>query len=58
MGTNIWVANLSSNNVTKLRASNGAVLGSFTVGTQPLSLAFDGATIWVVNFGSNSISKL
>ena len=35
-GANIWVANYGSNNVTKLRASDGAVLGTFAVGTNPL----------------------
>jgi hypothetical protein len=42
-GTNIWVANGVSNTVTKLRASDGAVLETFTVGTLPLQVAFDGA---------------
>jgi len=32
-GANIWVANNVSNNVTKLRASTGTVLGTFAVGT-------------------------
>ena len=34
-GANIWVANNGSDNVTKLRASDGATLGTFTVGMQP-----------------------
>ena len=57
-GANIWVANLLSNNVTKLRASDGALLGTFSVGTQPVGVAFDGANIWVTNFGSNDVTKL
>ncbi|MCH7884361.1 MAG: hypothetical protein IIC01_03840 [Planctomycetes bacterium] len=48
-GANIWVANLVSNTVTKLRASDGAVLGTFSVGIGPIGVAFDGANIWVVN---------
>lgn len=56
-GANIWVANNGSNNVTKLRASDGAVLGTFAVGTSPLGIAFDGANIWVTNAGSNTVSK-
>ena len=31
-GANIWVANAGSNNVTKLRASDGANLGTFPAG--------------------------
>ena len=57
-GTNIWVANGGSNTVTKLRASDGAVLETFTVGTLPLQVAFDGANIWVTNGRSASVSKL
>ena len=34
-GANIWVANTSSNNVTKLRASDGALQGTFSVGAVP-----------------------
>ena len=34
-GTNVWVANYRSNNVTKLRASDGAVQGTFAVGGAP-----------------------
>ena len=34
-GANFWVVNNGSNNVTKLRASDGAVLGTFGVGRSP-----------------------
>ena len=43
-GANVWVAN--SNTVTKLRAADGVILGTFDLGS-PWSLAFDGANIWV-----------
>ena len=39
--------NSASNSVTKLRTSDGANQGTFTVGTQPFGVAFDGANIWV-----------
>jgi hypothetical protein len=54
------VVNSSSNGtVTKLRASDGANLGTFTVGTNPKGIAFDGANIWVVNSSSNgTVTKL
>jgi hypothetical protein len=31
---------------------------SFTVGTQPHGVAFDGASIWVTNYFSNNVTKL
>ncbi len=57
-GANIWVTNNISNNVSKLRASDGAVLGNFGVGNSPQGVAFDGANIWVANILSNTVSKL
>jgi hypothetical protein len=55
-GANIWVASGGSNNVTKLRASDGTVLGTFPVGVNPTGVAFDGANIWVA--GGNNVTKL
>jgi DNA-binding beta-propeller fold protein YncE len=52
------VVNYFDGTVTKLRASDGTNLGTFTVGTSPAGVVFDGANIWVTNFGSNSVSKL
>jgi DNA-binding beta-propeller fold protein YncE len=58
-GANIWVANRLNRSVTKLRASDGSVLGTFTVGgNSPRALAFDGANIWVANSGNGSVTKL
>jgi len=57
-GASMWVVNYSSNNVMKLRASDGAVVGSFNVGANPYAAAFDGANIWVTNSNSGTISKL
>jgi hypothetical protein len=44
--------------VTKPRASDGADLGIFNVGSFPLSVAFDGANIWVKNTNDGTVSKL
>ena len=41
-----------------MRASDGANLGTFAVGSFPLGVAFDGANIWVANNGSDTVSKL
>jgi len=57
-GVNIWAANANSNNVTKLRASDGKSLGTFSIGVNPFVVAFDGANIWVGNQVSNTLSKL
>lgn len=57
-GCHIWVANNSGNNVGKLRASDGADLGTSPVGAFPEGVAFDGARIWVTNFGSNNVTRL
>jgi outer membrane lipoprotein-sorting protein len=56
-GANIWVTNSNSNNVTKLRASDGTNLGAFPVAA-PAGLAFDGANVWVTNYFSSTVTKL
>jgi outer membrane protein assembly factor BamB len=57
-GANVWVANGGSNNVTKLRASDGKNLGTFTVGTAPNAVAFDGANVWITNVTDGTVTKL
>jgi len=59
-GANIWVANTNSNSLTKLRASDGALIGTFALGTasQPWALAFDGSNIWVTNPSWRTVKKL
>jgi hypothetical protein len=71
----MWVTNagafgdFSADSVTRLRASDGANLGTFPAGDNPHSILFDGANIWVGNRGfgvssgppivwSGSLSKL
>jgi DNA-binding beta-propeller fold protein YncE len=58
-GANIWVTNSSGNTVTKVRASDGTLLGTFALGAGPVGAAFvvfDGANIWVTN--SSGLTKL
>ena len=57
-GANIWVANSGSDTVTKLRASDGVVLGTFSVGDNPSCIAFDGANVWITNSLGNSVTRL
>jgi len=44
-GTNIWVTNRWDDTVTKLRASDGTNVGTYSVGNGPNGLCFDGANI-------------
>ena len=57
-GTSIWVTNPGSNNVTKLRASDGANQGTFPTGIGAYGVAFDGTNIWVTNIANNDVTKL
>lgn len=56
-GTNVWITNLGSNSVTKLRACDGEALGTFPTGTGPVGIVFDGANFWTAN-NTGSTSKL
>jgi hypothetical protein len=59
-GKNMWITDSQANSVTKLRASDGACVGTcmFSVGNSPTGLAFDGANIWVANALDNTVTKL
>ena len=53
------MSNFASNTVTKLRASDGAALGTTTNVSAPLGLAFDGTNIWAANnLGSGAVTKV
>jgi DNA-binding beta-propeller fold protein YncE len=47
---------------TSETASSGQAMGRssapFTVGANPVAVAFDGANIWVTNIASNNVTKL
>jgi hypothetical protein len=60
-GAHMWVVSGLQlfSSITKLRASDGANLGTFTAGTErPLAIAFDGANMWVSNGEDNSVRKI
>jgi YVTN family beta-propeller protein len=42
----------------KLRPSDGAVVGTFTVGDGPAGLAADATTLWVANHGDSTVTRL
>jgi hypothetical protein len=54
-GTNIWVTDLGDNHLKKLD-SNGSILWSVPVGSQPNFPVFDGSNIWVPNNADASVT--
>jgi DNA-binding beta-propeller fold protein YncE len=46
-GTHIWLTSIGSDSLLKLRASDGARVGTYLVGENPEHLVFDGTHIWV-----------
>src|SRR5690349_17723514 len=57
-GSSIWVSNGPSRSLTKRRASDGALLGTFPTPDFATSMAFDGANIWLPNLHQHSVTKL
>ena len=57
-GANIWVTNTGDNTVTKLRASDGSVVGTYMVGLSPNGIAYDGTNIWVTIEGFSTVIVL
>ena len=57
-GACVWVANFSDNTVTKLRVSDGHVMGTYATGHGPQMLACDGVNMWVGNSADGTVSKL
>ncbi len=57
-GTNIWVPNFSSNSVSVVRSSSGAVLQTLTGNglNGPVAAAFDVERVVITNNGGNSVS--
>ena len=44
--------------MTKLNASTGAVIGTYSLGATPYGICFDGANIWTANNGANTVTKV
>jgi hypothetical protein len=57
-GESMWTANNGDGTVSKVRVTDGEILGTFKVGGGPIGLVFDGANIWVTNDAGNTMSKL
>jgi len=69
-GANIWVGNGTGTGVdvgspvsgvgtvAKIRAADGTILGTYTVGNHVRGLVYDGTSIWVCNANDNTVSRL
>ena len=60
-GENIWATSGPSltyrgNSVFKVRATDGALLGSADIVGEPAGMAFDGVSMWIAN-GNNTVSR-
>src|ERR1044072_2017622 len=48
-GTYIWVAMQYTDSVTRVRATDSVVSGTFAVGKRPVALLYAGSAIWTAN---------
>jgi hypothetical protein len=58
VGDYIWVADYDYACLIKVQRSDGAVVGSYTVGTYPEYVHYDGTNIWVSDNSSGKIYKV
>ncbi|MBI3942387.1 MAG: YncE family protein [Chloroflexi bacterium] len=57
-GASLWVTNSMSDTITRRRASDGDLMGTYRVGTYPIGMVYDGARLWVANRGDNTITRI
>lgn len=57
-GADIWVTNNGGGEVSKLRASDGELLGAFAAGGNALYAAYDGTNVWFTNPDNNTVTEL
>lgn len=57
-GAHIWVTNWGAGTVTKIRASDGAIIGAYAAGSHPNPIAFDGYHIWVGREDAPLVTKI
>ena len=57
-GGSLWVTNSMSDTVTRRRASDGALMGVYPVGTYPIGMTYDGGRLWVANRGDDTVTRL
>jgi FOG: WD40-like repeat len=57
-GANVWVVNKFQQTISKIRASDGALLGAFATATNVSGIAFDGTSIWTANRDDGTVSRI
>src|SRR5262245_9638280 len=57
-GTYVWIATQFNDSVTRVKATDGLVSGTFTVGKRPVALLYAASAIWVANLLSDNVTKL
>lgn len=57
-GSSIWALSDTAGTVDKIDPSSGGVLATYSVGSIPWGLAFDGKYLWIANAGLNSLAKV
>jgi hypothetical protein len=57
---NVWVTDSVLNYITKIRISDGSVLGVYSLSPNSLPLfgAFDGTNVWVLMFGATNVDNV
>lgn len=54
----VWVTNKDSNSVTRLRGTDGSVIGTYTVPADPWGIAVGGNVVWVACNGAKRLLML
>ena len=57
-GECVWVTNSAADSVTRIRAGDKNVVGTYPTGHTPQGVIYDGMYIWVANNGDNTVTKL
>jgi YVTN family beta-propeller protein len=57
-GTQVWVANETSNTVTVINGANGAVVATYPTGITPVGIECDGVHMWIANSNSNTLVEM
>jgi hypothetical protein len=57
-GANLWISNAGDGTITKLRPSDGAVLGTFQVGPAPGKSIRMGDSVWIADSQANTLWRI
>lgn len=58
-GVHMWIANdTQPGTVTKMRASDGAIVGVYGMGAHTQGVVFDGVNVWVANVLSDNVMRV